>query len=111
MKIKTIVNQNRRDFRAIYECEHCGFEKEGSGYDDANFHQNVIPKMTCPKCGKVADESYEAMGTKYPEGYQVQENNHDHNSSNSSVINSHEVNGTIENKQGSGGQRDERLRV
>lgn len=45
MKIKNIVSQYRRDFQAIYECEHCGHTKEGSGYDDENFHQNVIPKM------------------------------------------------------------------
>jgi len=24
MKIKQITSQNRRDFRAIMECEHCG---------------------------------------------------------------------------------------
>lgn len=44
MKIKTIESQHRRDFYAIYECEHCGHEHKGSGYDDANFHQNVVPK-------------------------------------------------------------------
>lgn len=24
MKIKEFLSQNRRDFRAIFECEHCG---------------------------------------------------------------------------------------
>ena len=43
MHIKKIVSQNRRDFIAIYECEHCGHTSEGSGYDDAHFHKNVIP--------------------------------------------------------------------
>lgn len=71
MKIKEILYQNRRDFNAIYECEHCGFEKEGSGYDDAFFHTKVIPDMTCPKCGKKAAENYRPLTTKYPEGMQV----------------------------------------
>ena len=72
MKIKRIVTQNRRDFRADYECEHCGDIIEmGYGYDDTNFHQNVIPKMKCKKCGKTADENYRPLTTKYPDGMQV----------------------------------------
>ncbi len=71
MRIKKILYQNRRDFTAIYECEHCGAEYEGGGYDDKNFHENVIPKMECKNCGKVADESYRPLATKYPEGYQI----------------------------------------
>ena len=51
MKIRRITSQHRRDFRAIFECEYCGFEKEQSGYDDSYFHQHVIPKMKCEKCG------------------------------------------------------------
>jgi len=71
MKIKKIISQNRRDFSAIYECEHCGFIVEGEGYDDANFHKNVIPSMKCPKCMKKAGENYKPLTTKYPEGFQV----------------------------------------
>ena len=71
MKIKQIIFQNRRDFKAIYECEHCGDTFEEWGYDDANFHKNVIPKMKCKKCGKTAGEDYEPRATKYPEGYQI----------------------------------------
>lgn len=71
MKIKTILSQHRRDFRAIYVCEHCGHEVEMGGYDDANFHKNVIPNMECKECGKKADENYRALATKYPEGYQI----------------------------------------
>ena len=74
MKIKEITEQRRRDFRAIYICESCGEEEKGSGYDDANFHENVIPKMKCKKCGKTSIESgkeYRPLATKYPEGYQI----------------------------------------
>ena len=71
MRIKEIIEQHRRDFTAIYECEHCGYTKKGSGYDDANFHNNVVPNMICPECGKKASENYRPLTTKYPEGYQV----------------------------------------
>ena len=71
MKIKEITNQNRRDFYAIYECESCGRTQKGSGYDDTNFHHNVIPKMKCTKCGKTAKDSYRPLVTKYPEGHIV----------------------------------------
>ncbi len=68
LKIKNITNQIRRDFWAVFECEHCGHvTKEESGYDDANFHKNVIPAMRCPICGKTADETYRPLATKYPE--------------------------------------------
>jgi len=66
MKIQKIESQSRRDFYAIYECEHCGHTKRGSGYDDDNFHRNVIPKMKCSECGKVSPEDYRPIGTKYP---------------------------------------------
>ena len=71
MKIKKITYQNRRDFEAIYECEHCGATREGGGYDDAHFHNSVIPKMVCPECGKSAPDDYRPLATKYPEGYQI----------------------------------------
>ncbi len=71
MKINKITHQNRRDFKAIYECEYCGDTHEDWGYDDANFHQNVIPKMTCSKCGEKSSEEYRALTTKYPEGMQI----------------------------------------
>jgi uncharacterized Zn finger protein len=51
MRIKSIIDQHRRDFRADYECETCGHVVRGRGYDDANFHQNVIPAMECGECG------------------------------------------------------------
>lgn len=68
MKINKIVSQNRRDFWAIYECEHCGHQTDKkSGYDDDNFHRNVIPDMECPECKKKSNEDYRPLGTKYPE--------------------------------------------
>ena len=67
MKIKKITSQSRRDFHAIYECEHCGHEKEMGGYDDRNFHENLIPKLKCEKCGKTASDDYRPLATKYPD--------------------------------------------
>ena len=52
MKIIKITNQSRRDFHAIYECEGCGEKEEMGGYDDRNFHDNVIPNFKCSKCNK-----------------------------------------------------------
>lgn len=66
MKIKTILSQYRRDFRAEYECEHCGHTHEARGYDDAHFHENVIPKMKCPVCRKQAADTYRPLATKHP---------------------------------------------
>jgi len=54
MRIKQKIRQHRRDFTAIYECESCGATHEEGGYDDAYFHEQVIPSMECPECGKCA---------------------------------------------------------
>ncbi|WP_368640611.1 hypothetical protein ABRZ04_05360 [Castellaniella ginsengisoli] len=56
MKIKSITSQHRRDFTAVYECQHCGHEQKGDGYDDAYFHEKVIPAMKCASCGKSGNE-------------------------------------------------------
>lgn len=74
MKIKEITYQYRRDFQAIYECEGCGRTVKGRGYDDAYFHNGVIPTMRCDKCGKTSAEcgaDYRPLTTKYPEGFQI----------------------------------------
>lgn len=71
MKIKEIISQHRRDFRAIYVCEFCDFEIEQRGYDDENFHTNVIPTMVCPACGQKGHDNYRPLTTKYPEGFQI----------------------------------------
>ena len=56
MRIAKIIDQMRRDFTAIYECENCGYTEKGSGYDDRNFHDNVIPDMKCKECKKSRSE-------------------------------------------------------
>lgn len=74
MKIKTVLRQHRRDFHALYECEGCGIIVNGVGYDDTNFHQNVVPAMKCQSCGKSALElgvKIEPRGTKYPDHVQL----------------------------------------
>lgn len=71
MKIKEILNQHRRDFQAIYECEHCGFTKKSSGYDDDYFHQVVMPSMKCDDCGKTAGDDYQPRTPKYPKWMRV----------------------------------------
>ena len=52
MKIVKLLSQKRRDFYAIYECEGCNNQERKLGYDDRNFHDNVIPNMKCEKCEK-----------------------------------------------------------
>lgn len=74
MKIREYTYSNRRDFKAIYVCEDCGFTKEAWGYDDRNFHDNVVPNMKCDNCGKSRiDIGIEGdfIHTKYEEGVQV----------------------------------------
>ena len=71
MHIKTIKSQNRRDFQAVYACEHCDAEHEGSGYDDSYFHQNVVPAMKCKECGKTADGDIAPRSPKHPDGAQL----------------------------------------
>lgn len=71
MRIREITSQTRRDFYAIYECEHCGRTRKGYGYDDDNFHRNVIPAMKCEACGQTAAEGYRPLATRYPEGVTV----------------------------------------
>lgn len=74
MRIKELIFQNRRDFKAIFKCENCDNEIERYGYDDRNFHDNVIPNIKCEKCGKSRNDLGivgEYTETKYPEGFQI----------------------------------------
>ena len=73
MKIDKIIQQYRRDFKAIYVC-HCGHTQIDSGYDDEYFHNEVIPTMKCEKCGQTSADCpdiYRPLTTKYAEGVQV----------------------------------------
>jgi ribosomal protein S27E len=75
MTITNIISQHRRDFYANMKCEGCGHEKFNVyGYDDTNFHVNVIPKLKCDKCGKSTIDlglPINPRQTKYPDGMQV----------------------------------------
>jgi hypothetical protein len=52
MKIKQITSQHRNDFCAVMQCEHCGVEEKlTTGYNDAYYHERVIPAMHCQSCG------------------------------------------------------------
>lgn len=65
MKIKQVTSQSRRDFTAVFECEHCGHTTEGDGYDDVHFHQHAIPAMKCGECGRVAGDTYRPLAPRY----------------------------------------------
>lgn len=65
MKIKEKASQYRRDFTAVYGCEHCGETETSSGYDDSYFHSQVIPGMKCKSCGKTSGDDYKSQATKY----------------------------------------------
>ena len=71
MFIKKFVSRSRRDFHAIYKCEFCGHEEERYGYDDGNFHNNVIPKMICKNCGKKSGSPYKQVATRYNDSVTV----------------------------------------
>ena len=64
-----MISQHRRDFTAIIECEGCGNKQDlKRGYDDRNYHDNVIPNMACGACGKSRNElgiTQEPTPTKY----------------------------------------------
>ena len=74
MRITRMLSRSRRDFQAVYQCEGCGFEEKSYGYDDRNFHDNVIPARKCKKCGKSRNDLGIRAGrwqTKYPEWRQI----------------------------------------
>lgn len=73
MRIMKVHSRHRRDFTYDAECEHCGHvERRLSGYDDRNFHDNVVPALVCTACNKAApDEPREVTQTRYPEGLSI----------------------------------------
>ena len=70
MKIVRITSQHRRDFYADVVCEGCGATDTISGYDDRNYHDNVMPAMKCKVCGQSRNDLgiiEEPRATRYPE--------------------------------------------
>lgn len=65
MRIKKILSRNRRDFQAVYECEHCKNTYEDSGYDDAHFHESVVPNMKCKLCKGTSPEGFQPLIPRY----------------------------------------------
>lgn len=52
LKIKEITDRLGRDFTATIECEHCSnLQQLTTGYDDAFYHDKVIPSIFCNHCG------------------------------------------------------------
>lgn len=58
MRLVKKLEQNRNDFRGVYQCEKCGAihidQILCDSYDDANFYENVIPAMKCAFCDKLS---------------------------------------------------------
>jgi hypothetical protein len=58
MQLTRKFDQHRFDFSWDYECELCGHTGTNtSGYDDYNYHINVIPKILCPICNKSSNDA------------------------------------------------------
>ncbi|VTS50558.1 Uncharacterised protein [Streptococcus anginosus] len=72
MRIKKIYQSNTEEIsQQNMSVNIVAFMKIDSGYDDANYHNNVVPNMECEKCGKKAEPNYRPLAPKYPEGYQI----------------------------------------
>ena len=70
VKIREMLWQNRRDFKAVLECEGCGNTEIIRGYDDDHYHNIVIPDIKCGACGKTGagcGADYRPLRPKYPE--------------------------------------------
>lgn len=53
MRIERITWQHHNDYVADMVCEHCAAKDvDKCGYNDANYHNNVIPRFYCQSCGK-----------------------------------------------------------
>ena len=53
MFIKEITFERRNDFSAVLECEHCeATQLLKTGYNDDNYHDNVLPSIKCKTCNK-----------------------------------------------------------
>lgn len=64
MRLIKKLDKVNHDFQGVYECETCHgvrIDKSLDSYDDANFHENVIPEMPCYLCDKKATLSKRYM--------------------------------------------------
>lgn len=69
MKLIKKIEQFRRDFTGLYECESCKKQVELKGYDDRNWHNKVVTEIKCPNCfnsTKSLRLAIEHVETKYP---------------------------------------------
>lgn len=72
MYITKIINQHRRDFDAEIKCEHCGAtDTLKGGYDDSYYHNEVLPKLKCKKCGKAGGEISIKRNPKYDDSVTI----------------------------------------
>ena len=77
MEIIKIISQHRRDFTAEIKCEHCSTIRIlNDGYDDAFYHNSVIPNMNCEKCNessisKKSEVPPRRLKPLYEEGFQI----------------------------------------
>lgn len=68
MHLIKVIKKSRNDFKGVYQCETCHCIHIDAGldsYDDANYHNNVIPKMQCPFCDdlNLSDQYHMALDT------------------------------------------------
>lgn len=57
MRLIHKTSQYRRDFNGILKCQNCNHKQElKGGYDDAYYHQKVIPAIKCKKCDKSSND-------------------------------------------------------
>lgn len=69
MELIEKIDQFRRDFTGLYECENCKKQIELKGYDDRNWHDKVAPEIKCPNCfnsTKSLGLVIKHVETKYP---------------------------------------------
>lgn len=66
MYITKIITQNRRDFRAYVQCEHCRSTDEIDGYDDTYFHNKVLPERKCKNCEKSSKDGENPPSPRNP---------------------------------------------
>ena len=68
MFIRNILTQHRHDFTATLQCEGCDHRQVlKTGYDDARYHNFVIPAMECEACGRSRNDilNLPSMGAEW----------------------------------------------